>query len=313
MKASLFVAVLAAIVGCRKTEETHKPPPPVAPVTKPGSAAADPWSKPEAKQDPLKHPLFWSIEKDGKTSYALGTMHMGVDPLTRIPDVVWKRFDQAKTFAMETDLSKSDKLDITLKGSRTLRDELGDEYWKKLVTALGESEAQRFMHFKPMIPATVLSMRGLPETAPMDGVLLGRAVNEKKNIIYLESIEHEAAVLEKWMTTKALKDMIDDIDDGEKHSKEMLAAYVDGDEAKLLELSERERGEFKRHGRSDKEYDEQMADLLYNRNASWIAPIEKLHADGGGFIAVGAMHLIGNRSVLDLLRQKGYKVTRVTP
>lgn len=314
----LVVAVLmAAATGCRKSDEGHRVP--VAPITPTGSdagaaaAPADPWAKGEAKQDPLAHPLFWSIEKDGKTSYALGTMHMGVDPLTRIPKLVWQKFDQAKTFAMETDLSGSDKLDIKLAGNRTLRDELGEEYWKKLVAALGESDANRFLHFKPMIPATVLSMRGLPQTAPMDGVLVGRAINQKKKIVYLEAIEREAAVLEKWMTVRALKEMIDDLGEGEKHSKEMLAAYIAGDEAKLVSLSDQERDDFKRHGRTDKEYDEQMDDLLYKRNASWIEPIEKLHADGGGFIAVGAMHLIGKRSVLELLRQKGYTITRVTP
>ena len=44
-----------------------------------------------------------------------------------------------------------------------------------------------------------------------------------------------------------------------------------------------------------------------------IDAIDKLHHAGGGFVAVGAMHLIGPRSVLDLLAHKGYKVTRVVP
>jgi len=61
------------------------------------------------------------------------------------------------------------------------------------------------------------------------------------------------------------------------------------------------------------EYDREMDDLLYGRNASWIAPIEQLHAAGGGFVAVGALHLLGPRSVLDLLAHRGYRVTRVAP
>jgi uncharacterized protein YbaP (TraB family) len=44
-----------------------------------------------------------------------------------------------------------------------------------------------------------------------------------------------------------------------------------------------------------------------------VPELEQLHASGGGFVAVGAMHLIGKRSVLDLLRQRGYQVTRLTP
>ena len=59
------------------------------------------------------------------------------------------------------------------------------------------------------------------------------------------------------------------------------------------------------------EYDESMEDLLYRRNASWIAAIEKMHATGNAFIAVGALHLMGPRSVLELLAQKGFRIARV--
>jgi uncharacterized protein YbaP (TraB family) len=44
-----------------------------------------------------------------------------------------------------------------------------------------------------------------------------------------------------------------------------------------------------------------------------VPELEQLHAAGGAFVAVGAMHLIGKRSVLDMLRQRGYQVTRLTP
>ena len=67
------------------------------------------------------------------------------------------------------------------------------------------------------------------------------------------------------------------------------------------------------HGYTAKEYDESMEDMLYSRNAAWIAPIEKLHAEGGGFIAVGAMHLVGPKNVLELLANRGYAIARVTP
>lgn len=322
--ASLLVAVLAAATACKKTED--KAPPKPTPIAETGSAkgssagsagsaavAGDPWSKPEAAKDPLKHPLFWSIEKDGKTSYVLGTMHTGIDPKSRLPDIVWKKLDESKVFAMETDLGGAGKLDVLLKNGQSLKDLLGDKYWKKLEDALGVQEANRLIGFKPMIPATLISMRGLEQTPPMDGVLYGRALNQKKQIVFLEPIDRQAAVLEKWMDVRALKDMLDDLPGGEKRSKEMFAAYVTGDEKEILAISDSERADFLKTGRTPKEYEEQMQDLLYSRNASWIEAIEKLHAEGPGFIAVGAMHLVGPKSVLELLQQKGFKVTRITP
>ncbi len=317
--ASLLVAVLAASAACKKTEDKAPTKPTTTEVGSAagsgGSAAAsaDPWSKPEPKKDPLKNPLLWSIQKDGKTSYVLGTMHTGIDPTTRLPDIVWKKLDEAKIFAMETDLGGAAKLDVLLKGGKSLKDLLGPEYWKKLEDALGVEEANRLIGFKPMIPATLISMKGLEQTPPMDGVLHGRALNQNKKIVFLEPIDLQAKVLEKWMNVQALKDMLDDVDAQKKRGQEMYEAYVSGDEKRILAINEEEHQEFIKKGRSQKEYDEQMEDMLYRRNASWIPTIEKINAEGPAFIAVGALHLVGDKSVLDLLQKKGFEVTRLAP
>src|SRR2546421_31775 len=68
----------------------------------------------------------------------------------------------------------------------TLHHDLGDEYWTKLELALTPPVAEGLDHMKPMVPATMLSMRGLPATAAMDGVLLVHATNEHKAIVFLE-------------------------------------------------------------------------------------------------------------------------------
>jgi uncharacterized protein YbaP (TraB family) len=239
-------------------------------------------------------------------------MHVGVEP-ERLPKIVWTKFDAAPAFAMETDISDPSIAKMDRDDHKTLHGELTDAEWKKLEQALTPEIAKFVDPKKPMVAATMLSLRGLPMTTPMDGVLLGRAKEQNKRIVYLEPAIKEEALLEKWMDVRAVKDMLDDLELGEKHSKEMLAAYIAGDDAKLLAIAESERDEWMKHGHDRAEYDREMEELLYERNASWIAPIEALHAAGGGFVATGALHLIGKRSVLDLLAAKGYKVTRLTP
>jgi uncharacterized protein YbaP (TraB family) len=164
-----------------------------------------------------------------------------------------------------------------------------------------------------MIAASMLSLRGLPQTPQMDRVLSARAAGEHKPIVFLEPASRQLALLARWIDLRALQLMLDELPTGERRTREMLAAYVAGDEQRILAVNDTERTEALRHGYTAAEYDREMADLLYDRNASWIAPIERLHADGGGFVAVGTLHLVGPRSVLDLLSQRGYRVTRVAP
>ena len=49
--------------------------------------------------------------------------------------------------------------------------------------------------------------------------------------------------------------------------------------------------------------------LLVERNRNWIPHIEKcLKSDEKCFVVVGAAHLVGPDSVVDLLQKAGYKV-----
>jgi uncharacterized protein YbaP (TraB family) len=147
----------------------------------------------------------------------------------------------------------------------------------------------------------------------MDKVLSQRAVRAHKPIVFLEPAARQIALLGKWMDVKALKMMLDELPSSEERVRTMLAAYTAGDERQVLAITDREKADALQHGYTAREYDQEMEELLYARNASWIDAIDRLHAGGGGFVAVGALHLVGPRSVLDLLAHKGYRVTRLAP
>ncbi len=325
MKRLLFVTMATAIglVGCDKSERapepkpaptaTPTPAPAPAPTVAPAAAAEDPWKNEGPKKDPLKRPLLWSIEKGGTTSYALGTIHVGVDAEARLPALVWDKLDAAPAFAMESDLTDPALQRVLECVKCSLRKELGEKHWAKLEEVLGKATAERIDGMKPMVAATMLSLHGLPTTTQMDGLLLARAQNGKKKVVYLEAAKDAAKVLEKWMNVKALKAMLEDFEGSKRNTQQLLEAYVAGDDEKMVTLASEERKQALKHGYTEAELEEQMADMLYNRNAAWLPAIEKLHAEGGGFIAVGALHLVGPKSVLEMLAGKGYKIVRLTP
>lgn len=275
--------------------------------------AADPWTAPTAAADPLPRPLFWSAAKDGKVTYLLGTMHMGVDARARLPKVVWDRLDAAPALAVETDATDPAVLGMGRRASGTLRDDLGPVYWKKLEQALEPNLVAAVDRMKPAIAVLMLSLRGLPPTPAMDSILLAHAKSNNKQIIFLEPASLQVTLLEKWLDIRALKIILDAPDKQLATTKAMLAAYISGDEGKLLAIAEGQKADQLAHGITEQEYQDSMTDLLYRRNASWIAAIEKLHARGNGFVAVGALHLVGPKSVADLLIKRGFTVTRIGP
>jgi uncharacterized protein YbaP (TraB family) len=147
----------------------------------------------------------------------------------------------------------------------------------------------------------------------MDKALSARALSEHKPVVFLETATRQLQILGKWMDVKALKMMLDELPENERRARAMLDAYVEGNAQTIAAISDGEKDAALQHGYTAAEYDQEMNELLYDRNASWIDAIEKLHASGGAFVAVGAMHLVGPRSVLDLLAHKGYRVTRLAP
>jgi uncharacterized protein YbaP (TraB family) len=50
--------------------------------------------------------------------------------------------------------------------------------------------------------------------------------------------------------------------------------------------------------------------LLADRNRRWAPRIERYLEHGGGFVAVGLGHLLGERGLPTMLERAGYRVTR---
>ena len=228
-------------------------------------------------------------------------------------DATRAKLDAARTLAMEADLDDPQIADMLAPTDRSLRRELGEQYWHQLEDALGPGMAAAVDHLPTMVTASALSSRGLPPTPPMDKVLRDRASETRKRLVYLEPATRQLAILRKWLDVRALKLILDELPDAERRAQAMLSAYLAGDDQQLVALADGERDQALHHGYSAAEYERELAEMLYDRNVAWLAAIEGVHAEGGGFVAVGALHLVGPHSVLALLGQRGYRVTRVGP
>ena len=57
--------------------------------------------------------------------------------------------------------------------------------------------------------------------------------------------------------------------------------------------------------------DELVRELLDERNARMVERMAPRLTEGDAFIAVGALHLPGERGILNLLAERGYRIFRV--
>jgi uncharacterized protein YbaP (TraB family) len=100
---------------------------------------------------------------------------------------------------------------------------------------------------------------------------------------------------------ESLKAMLADVDAQAQNIETLATAWRDGDAATLERLL--------MTGFADAP---DIAErLLYERNRNWVEPVERCLADNARcFIVVGAAHLVGSRSLVELLRERKYTVVQ---
>ena len=91
-------------------------------------------------------------------------------------------------------------------------------------------------------------------------------------------------------------------------TEKLLQAYLQRDLGLMWQI-----GEADVVGRPELRPLKQVFDqrLLYDRNARMIERMQPQLKTGAAFIAVGALHLYGDRGLLNLLARDGYRITRV--
>ena len=144
---------------------------------------------------------------------------------------------------------------------------------------------------------------------PAKGVereVLQNAEREKDQILFLESPLEQVLALTSLDDEEIWKDFDPSLDDSsnfETELNEQLEAWRSGNlEAMGNTLLKDTREE------TPKVFDA----IFLKRNKNWVKRIsEILEGEGGYFIAVGAGHLVGEESVIDLLKKRGITVQRI--
>lgn len=136
----------------------------------------------------------------------------------------------------------------------------------------------------------------------MDDYFQKRGAKEYKEVIGLERIDDQIQALFSQFSidrqTELLSEFVSDKNKSIRELGEMTQLY------RKQQLDDLEKLMY------DETYKENEINvLLYDRNQKWVEQLPTLMMRAPSFIAVGALHLAGERGLVNLLRQKGYTVT----
>ncbi|MDZ4691256.1 TraB/GumN family protein [Terricaulis sp.] len=267
---------------------------------------------------PASEPALWRITDADSEIWLYGTVHM------LPPDLEWRgprfeaAFARAEEFVTETDTGEAAVREIN-----RLTQELGalpaDESLSRQLEPNDVGRLQRVAHLlsleastlerqRPWLAALQLSYAatlraGHRPEAGVEAVLMPEARARGLKLSYLETAAQQIEILASLPPAdeaRFLSQTLIDIEAGTDALTAMDTAWARGDVEELARVLE---PQWRDVGPGIHEA------IILERNRAWADEVAR-RLDGSGriFIAVGAAHLVGDDSVVDLLRARGIAV-----
>lgn len=264
-------------------------------------------------------PLAWRATHpaaDGEL-VLLGSIHVLRAEDYPLPPMVDLLYEQADILVMELDLDSIDPmamqsqlvsaaLSTDPRGLPSLVD--SDLYFRtSRQAALLGVELAMLDRFEPWFVAITLSSLGIvklgyqPEIG-LEQHLIRRAQADRKEVIGLESVGDQVSVFDNLSDTEQsalLEQTLMELQSTDQMMEELITAWRTGE---LASLSEQLLEEFEA-------YPTLYQRLVSRRNESWAERLRTLVAtDQRILVVVGALHLLGRDSVIELLAESGFDI-----
>jgi hypothetical protein len=265
-------------------------------------------------------PAAWRVtDGNGGEIWLLGSMHYLRAADYPLPDSVEALYGRADALVMELDL---DDLDTAAQQSGVLgaallpQGTVLEDVLDADVYALAATHARRagidlalLASFEPWLVAITLLDQGMNRLGYEPGrgleqYFVGKARADGKEITGLESFAAQIGIFDRLPQAQQqalLEQTLQELDSAADAMEQLTAAWRGG---RLDELTDELLEDFA-------EFPGLYETLVTNRNRQWLASLETYLRERRSYlVVVGALHLVGPDSVVELLRERGYTVTR---
>ena len=264
-------------------------------------------------------PALWVVKDEDTTIYLFGTVHVLKPGLSWFDEAVKTAFDKSDQLMLEMVLPDDpsqvakEMMPLALDQSgKTLSSRLDPHQlaaYQAAMASVGLPAAQ-FDAFEPWFPAITLSMLPLTKLGydPEQGAekqLTSKAKASGKPVAGFETFTEQLGFFDTLPETQQvafLNSVIKDLDKLGPQLDKMVLLWAKGDPDGLATAM----------NESMAATPELAKTLLWDRNARWADQIKaRMDKPGTVFVAVGAGHLAGDKSVQDYLKAHGLTVKRV--
>jgi uncharacterized protein YbaP (TraB family) len=264
--------------------------------------------------------LLWAVKGRHNTVYLLGSVHVLRPGDAALPPEAEHAFDDAERLVMEIDVDDPAASPLAVAGDlqriallppgQTLHSVLGSDY-----ASINEQARRAGVDLEPLdgfapwfVALTLLEIelakRGYSPEFGIEQTLAARAIEEDKPIEGLETPAQQLEMLASMpmpMQGHFLAMTLQDSSELDRELDELMRAWKTGDTAALARLLADEHEAFPDLYRR----------LTVDRNRVWVDELARLLDSRDDYlVVVGALHLVGPDSVVELLRRRGYTVTR---
>ena len=260
---------------------------------------------------------LWTVNTPSNKIYLLGSLHLLKQDAYPLAAVIEKAYADSRVIIFETDLAALQAPSAQAKllelgvypADQNLLEDLDEntrQQLEKKMSEIGLPVAQ-FSRFKPWFVAltlTTLELQrlGFNPNYGIDMYFFNKAKADGKEIGFLETAEFQINLLGNMAEedqSNFLSQTLKDLEVVNELSGDLVGSWKKGDADKLHELL----------SKSFKDYPHLHNRLLIQRNKSWVKEIEgALRKNKSVLFVVGAGHLVGPESVVDMLKKKGYQV-----
>lgn len=258
----------------------------------------------------------WAIRGEHNTVYLGGSVHLLKAGEAQLPAGFDQAYRGSRELVMELAIDKLDPMEAaswmlehgTLKEGATLRTTIGEDRYRRV-----GAEAERLgvpLEVLDQLQPWALALQLLELQYmrlgfdPQQGVeqqLEQRAQSDGKPIQGLETLDEQLGLLQRMSAADQARFLdltLAEMGDVERQTQSVVSAWRSGDAVRLAGLLSEEYRTFPALYRV----------LVTDRNQRWVPQIERLlHDERDYFVVVGALHLVGEGGLLDLMRRDGYK------